>query len=363
MVNPHHMAANPHSSTAHLEIVPHMQPRYAQLMNHNTNATESAVPRDYLLNSLIQIQRETLDACVRHMQSATVMRDLVYTGFTALKLCRIELPHCPRLSGADFHVLYTNRSKRHARRKTRYLHLPESLTLQQLTLSHDGQTITCTHPLTTWAILSAFLSQIETTTLLDAILRASAARYSFTGGRILTIADAAQFLDGTGDFPGKRKCQEALSLIDKPTDSVMECRTLLSLMRHGLARPIVHWQIYLEELRMTVTVDTAYPEQKVIIEYDGDAHRRDKRQYRWDERKRQALRAAGYTVIVVFADDILTDDGPAKLAERVGRALGTTVSGIPLPRYKSLLGDDRRRKARDRQRAYRRRQRAMGRKV
>lgn len=279
-------------------------------MNHNTNATESAVPRDYLLNSLIQIQRETLDACVRHMQSATVMRDLVYTGFTALKLCRIELPHCPRLSGADFHVLYTNRSKRHARRKTRYLHLPESLTLQQLTLSHDGQTITCTHPLTTWAILSAFLSQIETTTLLDAILRASAARYSFTGGRILTIADAAQFLDGTGDFPGKRKCQEALSLIDKPTDSVMECRTLLSLMRHGLARPIVHWQIYLEELRMTVTVDAAYPEQKVIIEYDGDAHRRDKRQYRWDERKRQALRAAGYTVIVVFADDILTDDGP-----------------------------------------------------
>ena len=122
---------------------------------------------------------------------------------------------------------------------------------------------------------------------------------------------------------------------DAVTDSTMECRCTLVMLRHGLPQPVKHWKILIPELAHEATVDIAYPKQRVIIEYDGDAHRRDKRQYRWDERKRQALRAMGYTVIVVFADDILTSQGRRRFAQRVAKALDTTCRNRPHPKFRA----------------------------
>ncbi|KAA8831242.1 DUF559 domain-containing protein [Bifidobacterium tissieri] len=193
--------------------------------------------------------------------------------------------------------------------------------------------------------------------LLDAIVRGTSCTVPVTAN------DVDAFLDQTPNFSGKRRCLAALPFIRNITDSPMESRSVLALLRHGLKMPQLQWRIYIPELHWEAVVDMAYPDAHVIIEYDGDAHRIDKRQYRWDERKRQALRAMGFTVIVVFADDVLTAEGRAAFANRVANALGVAAPGRPLPEHRALLDDERRMMHRNRQRRYRARQRAQGRKV
>lgn len=269
----------------------------------------------------------------------------------------IETPLCSRFEAMKFQVLYIGEpTKRSGRKDTSYLKCPPSLTgIAHLTWTHDNITIVYTHPLMTWALLAPYLTQIEVIVLADAILRASSGS--------MTVANISRFLDGADAFPSRRKCIDALVFLDAVTDSTMECRCTLVMLRHGLPQPVKHWKILIPELAHEATVDIAYPKQRVIIEYDGDAHRRDKRQYRWDERKRQALRAMGYTVIVVFADDILTSQGRRRFAQRVAKALDTTCRNRPHPKFRALLADDRAETARQRQRRYRARERRKGRRV
>lgn len=140
-------------------------------------------------------------------------------------------------------------------------------------------------------------------------------------------------------FIGKRKCRDALPFIGTPLDSSMEMRCVIALLRFGLPRPETGYPIVITTLNRTVHVDMAYPEFHVIIEYDGDAHRLDKAQHRWDERKREALRAMGYTVIVVFADTFSSQQRTREFAENVAQALGVDLPGIPLEPYTALLND------------------------
>lgn len=304
-----------------------------------------------------------LEACHDHLARTTASRPLVYTGMTALALCCIELPYCPRLQRREFHVLYDKRTHRPDRNDTGYLHLPEALRSHRpVTLRHRNREIVCTHPLVTWAILAAWLSLVEVITLLDAILRADA-RMTNRGGIRISLDDVSEFLLSLSTFPGRKKCMQSLQFVSTVTDSSMECRTMLTLLREGLPQPVPQWSTFVPSLGQTVTTDLAYPESNVVIEYDGDVHRHNKQQYRRDARKRQAMQHDGFTVIVVFADDILTDHGRARFVQRVSEALGIDPPGVPQPAYSALLDDDRRRAARDRQRQYRARERAKGRRV
>lgn len=317
----------------------------------SSTPTDTTVPRDYLAQSLIRTQTATIIQCAAHTSRSHTTP--VYTGLTALKLCCIEIPFNVTLKACMFHVLYEARTRRPDRVDTRYLRWSSlDPTPGNLSCQHNGQRIVFTHPLVTWAILSRHLSQVEVIVLADAILRSAARCVS------VSIDDIRQFLSQSPAFPGKVQCLAALPFLETVTDSPMEARTILGLLRYGLPRPQTQWPVYIRSLGRTVSVDLAYPEQQVIIEYDGDAHRIDKRQYRWDEHKRRALREERYQVIVVFADDVLTVEGCRSMAEQVARALGRPLSGQPLPQYRALLDDERRRANRARQRK-RRRQRAQ----
>lgn len=303
--------------------------------NQHTPVNSSAtVANNYLARSLRQLQSTTFLHCMEHSRKTINTSPPVYTGMTALRLAGIETPLCSRFEAVKFQVLYVGEpTKRSGRKDTSYLKCPPSLTgIAHLTWTHDNITIVYTHPLMTWALLAPYLTQIEVIVLADAILRASSGS--------MTVANISRFLDGADAFPGRRKCIDALVFLDAVTDSTMECRCTLVMLRHGLPQPVKHWKILIPELAHEATVDIAYPKQRVIIEYDGDAHRRDKRQYRWDERKRQALRAMGYTVIVVFADDILTSQGRRRFAQRVAKALDTTCRNRPHPKFRALLAEN-----------------------
>ncbi|KAB7788970.1 hypothetical protein F7D09_2078 [Bifidobacterium leontopitheci] len=287
-----------------------------------------------------------------------ISRRPVYTGFTALRLNGIETPWCPKLHDAPFHLLYEHDNHRHLRDGSRYLHLPDALA-GRAHLSHtfDGTTIVYTDPLTTWAILSRHLSQIETIVLADSILRRSSDAHRDAKSAF------RRFLYGCGPFRGKGKCLDSIAFLDYRTDSPMECRSVLTLLKAGLPEPNVHWTIYIPALQHLATVDIAYPEAKVIIEFDGDMHRIDRQQHRWDERKRQALRDMGYIVIVIFSDDVLTEDGRRSLISRVAQALRVSPPGQPAAHHMALCNDERDAEARARQRKYRKKKAIEGIKV
>jgi very-short-patch-repair endonuclease len=65
--------------------------------------------------------------------------------------------------------------------------------------------------------------------------------------------------------------------------------------------------------------DLAYPEWRVVLEYEGDGHRTDPQQWRRDISRREAFEDAGWRVIRVTGGDVLTE--PEAFLARVCRIL------------------------------------------
>jgi very-short-patch-repair endonuclease len=75
----------------------------------------------------------------------------------------------------------------------------------------------------------------------------------------------------------------------------------VTLIRAGLPRPESQVEIRDAYDGFVARVDFAYVPQRVVIEYDGAWHWQTRRH---DDRRRDALRALGWTVIVVSAEDL-----------------------------------------------------------
>ena len=63
--------------------------------------------------------------------------------------------------------------------------------------------------------------------------------------------------------------------------------------------------VYVQFGRFVALPDLSYPDLKIAIEYDGDAHRTDRATWRRDIALRQALEALGWRIIPCTADDVL----------------------------------------------------------
>ena len=66
------------------------------------------------------------------------------------------------------------------------------------------------------------------------------------------------------------------------------------------------------------TPDLSWPAQKVVLEYEGDHHRSDKRQWHIDLERYATLQDAGFTVVRAAAPDLRD---PARILARLRRLL------------------------------------------
>ena len=71
--------------------------------------------------------------------------------------------------------------------------------------------------------------------------------------------------------------------------------------------------------RVLGRVDFAWPEQRLVVETDGFAFHADRRSYREDRRRNNALVLAGWRVLRFSWEDVLHD--PAHVVEVVRTAL------------------------------------------
>lgn len=134
------------------------------------------------------------------------------------------------------------------------------------------------------------------------------------------LCDAAALASASRAHRGKRGAKSlswALEHLRHPVDSPRESLLRLLLVSYALPEPDT--QVPVMTAEGVLHADLGYPHARVLIEYHGDHHRTDPRQWREDLRRRQLFEEAGYVVIEVTLADFA--DGGAALAARVRRAL------------------------------------------
>ena len=115
---------------------------------------------------------------------------------------------------------------------------------------------------------------------------------------------------------GIARAREAIGLFDAGAQSPKESWLRVLLVQAGLPRPQTQIPVVNEFGEAFAYLDMGWPELKVAVEYDGEQHRTDQRQYNWDNRRREILEGLGWIVIRVLAGD-----RPAEIIRRVRAAL------------------------------------------
>jgi len=116
---------------------------------------------------------------------------------------------------------------------------------------------------------------------------------------------------------GCRQVREAVALADGLAGSPQETRLRLLLHRSALLRPIAQYNVR-DADGLIGRVDFAWPESKVVVEYEGMWHGETKQQVGKDRRRLNRLSAAGWTIVFVTAEDLYR---PERLIARIAAAL------------------------------------------
>jgi uncharacterized protein DUF559 len=105
---------------------------------------------------------------------------------------------------------------------------------------------------------------------------------------------------------GLRRLRTALPLVDGEAQSPKETWLRLLLVDAGLPAPTTQIRVH-ENWHLVAELDMGWEQYKVAVEYDGDQHRTDRRQYVRDQRRLRKLKAMGWIIIRVIAEDTPED--------------------------------------------------------
>lgn len=144
---------------------------------------------------------------------------------------------------------------------------------------------------------------------LDALARA-------TGFEVDDVLSVARRHPGS---PGLRQLETALELCDPGAQSPRESYLRLLLLDAGLPRPRTQLPVLGGDGLPFAYLDLGWDEEMVAVEYDGDQHRTDRRQYVKDVRRLERLERMGWIVVRVVAED-----RPATIVRRVRAAIAAS---------------------------------------
>jgi hypothetical protein len=186
---------------------------------------------------------------------------------------------------------------------------PRGIVAREQLLADDEATrvtgLPVTTPVRTAYDLGRYLPRRQAVARLDALMRAT----PFSTEDVLLLAKRYPAARGI------RRLRSVLHLVDGGASSPKETWLRLLLLDAGL--PTLTTQIPVVDGYRTVAVlDMGWPEFGVAVEYDGDQHRSDRRQYVKDQWRLRKLAELGWIVIRVIAED-----KPDDVIERVRRAL------------------------------------------
>lgn len=136
-----------------------------------------------------------------------------------------------------------------------------------------------------------------------------------------TRFDPDEAADLAARYPGRRGirgARRALSLLDGGAQSPKETWLRLILIEAGLPRPATQIPVHDSAGTLIAYLDMGWPDLMVAVEYDGEQHRTDRRQYTWDLRRLELLEQLGWIVIRVVAGD-RREDIPRRVRAAIAR--------------------------------------------
>lgn len=123
--------------------------------------------------------------------------------------------------------------------------------------------------------------------------------------RRTTVEELRRYFAGQRRLRNLRVAELLLDDIEPKSESPMETRLRVGLVGCGLPRPEAQVDVFSSGGAFIGRVDLAYVDARLAVEYDGAWHWERRRQ---DDRRRAALRAAGWEVLVFSAEDLKTTD-------------------------------------------------------
>lgn len=165
-------------------------------------------------------------------------------------------------------------------------------------VGHVGRSATTLHeglrlatPLAAWCQLAATFSVDDLVVAGDGLV----SRQNPT----VTMAEMLDAVDERQGSRGYSKLKEAIAYVRPNSDSAPETILRLLLVRAGLPEPMVNVPIHNREGKVTAHADLAFPEFRIVLEYDGDQHRTNPDQYYIDIDRLQRIMREGWHVIRV----------------------------------------------------------------
>ncbi len=118
----------------------------------------------------------------------------------------------------------------------------------------------------------------------------------------LEVCDVELLADRYGGRRGIRRARTALSLVDPGAESPRETWLRLLLIRAGFPPPRTQIPVHAFGA-LIACLDMGWEDIKLAVEYEGDQHRTDRRQFNKDIRRAESLADAGWMIVRVTAED------------------------------------------------------------
>ena len=204
---------------------------------------------------------------------------------TAARLWGWEVP----LVGPDPRVHITVAARARLRhRADRRIHFSDVPAPE--TRSRHGALVTS--PSRTWADLAAVVPAAALLAVTDQMLA-----QRFPQDEFATLL--RRYAGRRGMAAARRAVERADALAGSPMESVLRW----DVIEAGLPRPVLQHVIRLDG-RFAGRVDMAWPDQRVLVEFDGDGHR-EREVFVGDLRRQNSLVLAGWTVLRFTSADVL----------------------------------------------------------
>jgi len=178
-------------------------------------------------------------------------------------------------------------------------------------LIDDEWLMPCTRPLRTAWDIGALEGTATAVGVLDALVHA----------RVLDAAQLGPLLHAGAGRWGSRKVRRAFELVDGRSESPPESWVRVACAFGGLPAPVPQYDVVGEGIWLG-RVDLAWPEARVIVEYEG-AYHFEGLQIRKDDDRYRRLVAAGWRVIRLSAADLRDMDA---VVQRIRTALAEPAS-------------------------------------
>jgi len=143
--------------------------------------------------------------------------------------------------------------------------------------------------LQTWCELAGALDRDDLVAVADYLLGGDTQRAS--------RGELAHAANRWGRQRGGRNLREAATRAREGAESRMETLARMLVVDAGFPEPVVGGIVRDDDGRWVAQSDLVFADFKLVLEYDGDGHRTDRRRFLSDIDRRQRIEQAGWTVI------------------------------------------------------------------